>query len=90
LDEHPCWIRFGVWTDGLDERTGDTMKRRVYEASGLRLHRRVAAKVMMGSLFGDSTALRRFEREARAALGSTIAISRGYTITARWALAARI
>ena len=39
----------------------------VYEASDLRLHRRVAAKVMMGSLFGDSTALRRFEREARAA-----------------------
>jgi eukaryotic-like serine/threonine-protein kinase len=39
----------------------------VYEASDLRLHRQVAAKVMMGSLFGDQTALRRFEREARAA-----------------------
>jgi serine/threonine protein kinase len=39
----------------------------VFEASDLRLHRRVAVKVMMGSLFGDRTALRRFEREARAA-----------------------
>jgi eukaryotic-like serine/threonine-protein kinase len=39
----------------------------VYEASDLRLQRRVAAKVMMGSSFGDVTALRRFEREARAA-----------------------
>jgi GAF domain-containing protein len=39
----------------------------VFEASDLRLHRRVAAKVMMGSLFGDPSALRRFEREARAA-----------------------
>lgn len=39
----------------------------VYEASDLRLERRVAAKVMVGSSFGDVTALRRFEREARAA-----------------------
>jgi hypothetical protein len=39
----------------------------VYEASDVRLQRRVAAKVMMGSLFGDHDALRRFEREARAA-----------------------
>ena len=39
----------------------------VYEAADLRLHRPVAAKVMIGSLFGDPTALRRFEREARAA-----------------------
>ena len=39
----------------------------VFEAADLRLHRQVAAKVMMGSLFGDQTALRRFEREARAA-----------------------
>jgi serine/threonine protein kinase len=38
-----------------------------YEATDLRLQRRVAAKVMMGSSFGDITALRRFEREARAA-----------------------
>jgi len=39
----------------------------VFEAEDLRLRRRVAAKVMMGSLFGDQAALRRFEREARAA-----------------------
>ncbi len=39
----------------------------VFEASDLRLQRQVAAKVMMGSLFGDPVALRRFEREARAA-----------------------
>ena len=39
----------------------------VYEATDLRLHRRVATKVMMGSSFGDVAALRRFEREARAA-----------------------
>jgi hypothetical protein len=39
----------------------------VFQASDLRLHRQVAAKVMMGSLFGDPAALRRFEREARAA-----------------------
>ncbi len=39
----------------------------VYEASDLRLQRRVAAKVMIGSSFGDVAALRRFEREARAA-----------------------
>src|SRR5262245_53506278 len=39
----------------------------VFEASDLRLQRQVTAKVMMGSLFGDAVALRRFEREARAA-----------------------
>jgi serine/threonine protein kinase len=39
----------------------------VFEASDLRLQRQVAAKVMMGALFGDAIALRRFEREARAA-----------------------
>ena len=39
----------------------------VYEAADLRLQRQVAAKIMMGSLFGDQIALRRFEREARAA-----------------------
>jgi len=37
----------------------------VYEASDLRLHRRVAVKIMVGSLFGDDIALRRFELEAR-------------------------
>jgi GAF domain-containing protein len=39
----------------------------VFEACDLRLRRQVAAKVMMGSLFGVPAALRRFEREARAA-----------------------
>jgi tRNA A-37 threonylcarbamoyl transferase component Bud32 len=39
----------------------------VYEAADLRLHRQVAAKIMLGAHFGDQTALRRFEREARAA-----------------------
>jgi eukaryotic-like serine/threonine-protein kinase len=39
----------------------------VFEAADLRLQRTVAAKVMMGSLFGDPSALRRFEREARSA-----------------------
>jgi hypothetical protein len=39
----------------------------VYEATDLRLQRRVAVKVMMGSSFGNGAALRRFEREARAA-----------------------
>ena len=39
----------------------------MHEAYDLRLQRRVAVKLMMGSLFGDRAALRRFEREARAA-----------------------
>ena len=39
----------------------------VFEAFDVRLQRQVAAKVMMGSLFGDRGAIRRFEREARAA-----------------------
>ena len=39
----------------------------VFEATDLRLRRAVAAKVMLGALFGDRDALRRFEREARAA-----------------------
>jgi hypothetical protein len=38
----------------------------VYEATDLRLSRQVALKILMGSKFGDQTALRRFEREARA------------------------
>jgi hypothetical protein len=37
----------------------------VYQATDLRLHRNVAIKVMLGSMFGDPMALRRFEREAR-------------------------
>ena len=62
----------------------------VYEASDLRLQRRVAAKVMMGSLFGDPAALRRFEREARAAARSTTATSHACTTTVPSAPAARI
>jgi serine/threonine-protein kinase len=38
----------------------------VYEATDLRLNRKVAIKIMLGSMFGDRTALRRFEREAQA------------------------
>ncbi|HKA18824.1 MAG TPA: serine/threonine-protein kinase [Blastocatellia bacterium] len=37
----------------------------VYQATDLRLHRNVAIKIMLGSMFGDPMALRRFEREAR-------------------------
>ena len=37
----------------------------VYQATDLRLHRTVAIKIMLGSMFGDLLALRRFEREAR-------------------------
>ena len=38
----------------------------VYEAMDLRLNRNVAIKVMLGNMFGDRTALRRFEREGQA------------------------
>jgi len=38
----------------------------VYEATDLRLNRRVALKVMTGHLIGSGTALRRFAREAQA------------------------
>ena len=38
----------------------------VYEALDLRLQRRVAVKLLVGSMFGDRMALARFEREARA------------------------
>jgi eukaryotic-like serine/threonine-protein kinase len=38
----------------------------VYEATDLRLNRPIAIKIMLGSMFGDRTALRRFEREAQA------------------------
>lgn len=37
----------------------------VYQATDLRLDRKVAIKIMLGSMFGDPLALRRFEREAR-------------------------
>ncbi|HEX8723693.1 MAG TPA: protein kinase [Pyrinomonadaceae bacterium] len=38
----------------------------VYEATHLKLKSRVAVKILSGRLFGDDSALRRFEREARA------------------------
>ncbi|MBI4749522.1 MAG: protein kinase [Acidobacteria bacterium] len=38
----------------------------VYEATDLRLNRRVAIKIILSSMFGNPAALRRFEREARA------------------------
>jgi eukaryotic-like serine/threonine-protein kinase len=38
----------------------------VYEALDLRLQRKIAVKILIGSMFGDRTALSRFEREARA------------------------
>jgi serine/threonine protein kinase len=38
----------------------------VYQATDLRLNREVAIKVLIGSMFGDRLALRRFEREAQA------------------------
>jgi hypothetical protein len=38
----------------------------VYEGTDLRLARRVAVKILTGSMFGDRAALRRFEREAQA------------------------
>ncbi len=51
----------------LDRRIGRGGMGAVFEGTDLRLHRKVAIKVMMGSLFGNRAALRRFEREAKAA-----------------------
>ncbi|MBC7899526.1 MAG: protein kinase [Saprospiraceae bacterium] len=39
----------------------------VYEASDLRISRKVAVKILSGSMFGNREALRRFEREAQTA-----------------------
>ena len=39
----------------------------VYEATDLRLNRKAAVKVIGGQFFGNSEALRRFEREAQTA-----------------------
>lgn len=39
----------------------------VYQATDLRFNRKTAVKLMLGSMFGDPTALRRFRREAQAA-----------------------
>lgn len=49
----------------LERRIGSGGMGAVYQAFDLRLGRMVAVKVMTGRLFGNSVALRRFEREAR-------------------------
>lgn len=51
----------------LERRVGTGAMGAVYRATDLRLGRPVAVKLMIGSLFGNHAALRRFEREARAA-----------------------
>ena len=53
----------------LDRLLGKGGMGAVYEATDLRLNRKIAVKVMMGRLFGNRAALRRFEREAQAAAG---------------------
>ncbi|HEY1338364.1 MAG TPA: protein kinase [Bryobacteraceae bacterium] len=50
----------------LESRIGRGGMGAVYQATDLRLNRAVAVKLMIGSLFGNPAALRRFEREARA------------------------
>lgn len=50
----------------LDKRINKGGMGVVYKATDLRLNRVVAVKVLIGNLFGDYTALRRFEREAKA------------------------
>ena len=50
----------------LDQMIGRGGMGAVYEATDLRLNRKVAIKIMLGSMFGDRTALRRFDREAQA------------------------
>jgi hypothetical protein len=49
----------------LDQLLGKGGMGAVYEATDVRLNRTVAVKVLMGSLFGNREALRRFEREAQ-------------------------
>src|SRR5262249_4943003 len=49
----------------LDKLLGRGGMGAVYEALDLRLDRRVAVKILSGQLFGNSAALRRFEREAQ-------------------------
>jgi eukaryotic-like serine/threonine-protein kinase len=49
----------------LDKLIGRGGMGAVYEANDLRLNRKVAVKILSGQLFGNSAALRRFEREAQ-------------------------
>jgi hypothetical protein len=51
----------------LERRIGRGGMGIVYEATDIRLARPVAVKIMISDLFGDSAAMARFEREARAA-----------------------
>ena len=50
----------------LDQLLGKGGMGAVYEAMDIRLHRRVAVKILTSNLFGNSEALQRFEREAQA------------------------
>jgi hypothetical protein len=50
----------------LDKLLGRGGMGAVYRATDLRLNRPVAIKILIGSMFGDRMALKRFEREARA------------------------
>jgi serine/threonine-protein kinase len=50
----------------LELRIGQGGMGAVFEATDLRLHRKVAIKVLVGKFFGNPAALRRFEREAEA------------------------
>lgn len=50
----------------LDRLIGKGGMGAVYEATDLRLNRKVAVKIMLGDMFGDKESLRRFEREAKA------------------------
>jgi serine/threonine protein kinase len=49
----------------LDKLIGQGGMGAVYEGTDLRLNRRVAIKILRGSMFGDRTAQLRFEHEAR-------------------------
>ena len=55
----------------LDQLVGCGGMGAVYEATDIRLNRKVAVKILSGSLFGQSDALRRFEREAQASASLT-------------------